>query len=534
MNDDTSFAQLTGSLQAWHGRKQIRDALIWGPRGTLAGLMVAATLAVASRLRPLLDNDQIAYAALGCGLCGLLLTLGALLLRRATLIQQARFADRQFGLQERASTAVEIYQGALTAPPNLAQQQLADTVRAIATVDARARLPFQVQRRDWLLLLITTLLLVTAVRLPNPQETALKQSRAVRQSIAEQITALEALEQEIMNNPDLTEEQREALLQPIESALADLSAADSQEQAVATLSEAEAEMRALSDQFSRDDLQERLTSAAQPLADNAAGQSLGAALQNGQLSQAGAAAAQLADSLPNLSSEELAQLAQSLAQTAAALQDVDSELAQQLADAAAALQNGDITAAQQALRQAAGTLQQRAQETAAAQQAQAAAGQLQQGRQEVAQSGQSGQQGTGQGEGEGQGQGQGEGQGQGQGQGEGQGQGQGAGSEQGTGTGGPGPGGGHVENIFVPNNWADLSDITGVDVELPAECIANPALCGGLLSETPTEFATQGSTVPYSQVFGDYRNAAYEALSNNYIPLGLKGYIRDYFSSLEP
>ena len=80
----------------------------------------------------------------------------------------------------------------------------------------------------------------------------------------------------------------------------------------------------------------------------------------------------------------------------------------------------------------------------------------------------------------------------------------------------------------------DLSGETGIDVELPAECIANPAQCGGLLSETPTEFTNEGSTVPYNQVFGDYRDAAYEALSDDYIPLGMKGYIRDYFSSLEP
>ncbi|MCB9006253.1 MAG: hypothetical protein H6656_02515 [Ardenticatenaceae bacterium] len=51
----------------------------------------------------------------------------------------------------------------------------------------------------------------------------------------------------------------------------------------------------------------------QPLAENQNSQSLGQNLQNGNLSQAGAAAAQLADSLPTLSDEELAQLAEDLA-----------------------------------------------------------------------------------------------------------------------------------------------------------------------------------------------------------------------------
>ncbi len=192
-----------------------------------------------------------------------------------------------------------------------------------------------------------------------------------------------------------------------------------------------------------------------------------------------------------------------------------------------------MAAAQEALRQASGTLQQRAQEAAASQQAQAAAGQLAESRQEVAQAGQPGQSGqSGQTAQQG-GQGQGEGQGQGQGQGDGpQALGQSEGGQQG-GFGGPGPGGGSAESVFVPP-FRDLSGEAGIDIELPAECRANPAACGALLSEMPTEFRPMGSTVPYAQVFGDYRNAASEALSGDYIPLGMKGFIRDYFSSLEP
>jgi hypothetical protein len=390
-------------------------------------------------------------------------------------------------------------------------------------------------------------LLIAAVLLPNPQTAELLKRRAVTQAIEEQIEALEAFQEEIQQNPELTEEQQEELLDPVENALQQLEAGNlSQEEAVAVLSEAEADLRELSSNLSTEDLRRRLEEAGQPLSDNAASQSLGQSLQSGNLPQAGAAAAQLADDLPTLSQEELSQLAQDLAETAAALQDVDSELSQQLAEAAQALQNGDVAAAQQALREASGTLQQRAQEGAAAAQAADAAGQLNEGRQEVAQAGEGSQSGQGQpGEGQqgqsgqqGQGQGQsqnGQGQGQGQGSGDGQGQGQGSGSQtdQGQGTGGPGPGGGHAENVFVPD-LVDLSGEAGVDVELPAECIANPANCGGLLSETPTEFTEEGSTVPYTQVFGDYRNAAYEALSDDHIPLGMKGYVRDYFSSLEP
>lgn len=546
---DKDFQHLTNEIHRWHGRSRVRDGLIWLPRGVLAGLLVGVVVATVARIRPFLDNNEVGYVALGLGLVGLLVSWIVFLLQRSTLVQQARFADRQFGLKERVSTAVEIHEGRLTVSDTLAEQQLADTLAAIRPVDVRRDLPLRLNRRDWLVLLAAAALLSAAVLLPNPQTAELLKRRAVSQAIEEQIEALEALQEEIQQNPDLTDEQQEELLEPVENALQQLEAGNlSQEEAVAVLSEAEADLKSLESNLSTEDLRQRLEEAGQPLSDNAASQTLGQSLQSGNLTQAGAAAAQLADDLPTLSQEELSQLAQDLAETAASLQDVDTDLAQQLAEAAQALQNGDIAAAQQALRDASGTLQQRAQEGAAAAQAAEAAGQLNEGRQEVAQAGegsqsgqgqqgQSGQQGQGQGEGQSQGQGQnGQGQGQNGGSGDGQGQEQnsgGAQTEQGQGTGGPGPGGGHAENVFVPD-LVDLSGEKGVDVELPAECIANPANCGGLLSETPTEFTNEGSVVPYNQVFGDYRNAAYEALSDDHIPLGMKGYVRDYFSSLEP
>lgn len=538
MNGDLDFQQLITQLQRWSRRRRWRDVLLWAPRGLLGGLLLAIVIATAARLRPLLTNDEVAYLAGALALLGLVVTLIVLLLRGYTLLQQAHFADRHFQLQERATTAVEIQRGVLPTPAILARSQLADTLAAAGQVDARARLPLQLNRQDALLIVLASALLIAAVLLPNPQAEVLLERRAVAAAIEAQVEALEALAEEISQNPDLTETQREELLQPVESALEELKAGDlSREEAVAVLSEAEAELRELGDANDTGALRETLSNAGQSLAESGAAQSLGEALQNGNLGQAGSAAAQLADNLPSLSTAEQQALAQNLAETAAALEGIDSELAQELRAAAEALQNGDVAAAQQALREAAATLQERAQETAAAQQADAAAGELNQGRQEVAQAGQ---EGAGQPAGGDPANGNGQGQESGPGQEPGvdtgiEGQGPAAGSEsdEGEGAGGPGPGGGHTENVFVPE-FRDLSGEEGVEVELPAECLANPAECGPLLSQTPTEFGEEGSTVPYSQVFGDYRDAAYEALAEDHIPLGLKGYVRDYFSSLEP
>jgi hypothetical protein len=544
MNSNHEFERVIAYLRQWHGRRRLVEALLWLPRGLLGGLLVAVLVAAVARFRPLLTNDELAGVSLILALAGLVISLAVLLWQRYSVIQQARFADSHFVLQERVSTAVEIQTGQLTTTPTLARQQLADTVRAMGVVDVRQALPFSLNRQDMLVLLTAVILLAAAYLLPNPQQLILERQRAIDKSIVEQVQALEALAEEIRQNPALTAEQKETLLEPITGALEELQGGNlSQEGAVAVLSAAEATLRELSDANSTEALRQQLQQAGQPLANNPAAQTLGQQLQQGNLGQAGAAAAQLADNLPSLTAAEQAALAEDLAATAAALQNMDPQLAAQFAQAAQALQNGDVAAAQQALREAAATLQQRQQQQAAAQQAAAAAGQLNQGRQEVAQAGQEGQSGQSgqqgqqgqQGQGQGEGQSDGPGQGSGLGQGEGSGQGEQSGQQIGGGQSGaaPGPGGGQGPNVFAPN-FVDLSDIEGVQVELPAECRVNPAQCGPLLTERPSDFNPQNSVVPYNQVFGQYRDTAYESLSGDYIPLGLKGYVRDYFSQLEP
>ncbi len=542
---DSLFNELTNYLRQWNGRRRLRDGLLWLPRGVLVGLLLAVVVATAARLRPLLTGQEVMWAAIGLTLVGMVAALILLFWQRRDLWQQAQFADTQFALNERTTTAVEIHNGTIQTTPVLAEQQLNDTVTAVQQVDSKTQLPLRLNQQDWLIILIAIALLAVAILLPNAQEAILQEQRELKQAIEDQAAELEALAQEIQENPDLTAEQREDLLEPVESAIEGLNEGNlSQEEAVAVLSEAEADLRELAADNNNEALRQQLESAGEPLANNETTQALGEAMQNGNLTQMGQEMALLADTLPSLSEEELAQLADDLAETAAALQGTDTELAQELAQAAEALRNGDIAAAQQALREAAATSQQRAQETAAAQQADAAANTLNQSRESVAQSGQtSNQQAEGNQTGQGQegqqgqtGQGQGNQQGQGQPLGQGEGQGPGAnmegGGENSGQIGGPGEGGGHTDNVYVPP--LREFDEEGIEIELPAECAANPADCGGLLSEAPTEFDEESSIVPYQQVFGDYRDAANEALQDDYIPLGLKGYVREYFTSLEP
>ena len=43
-----------------------------------------------------------------------------------------------------------------------------------------------------------------------------------------------------------------------------------------------------------------------------------------------------------------------------------------------------------------------------------------------------------------------------------------------------------------------------------------------------------GALTPYQQVFGDFFDYAQTSLDRGYVPLSIKDYVRDYFSSLDP
>jgi hypothetical protein len=250
----------------------------------------------------------------------------------------------------------------------------------------------------------------------------------------------------------------------------------------------------------------------------------------------------LGEQLPSMSTEELQATAQRLEAMADVLASNHPELAQVLRDAAEAMLRGDIEGAQAALARAADLTRQAGQQIAAQEATEQALGQIQEGRREIAQSGQ-GQQGR-QGQGQ-QGQGQ---QGQGQGQ-QGQSQGQQDPGQSGSGSGDSNGEGGQgmpadPQGPIPPNQ-------PGQEGETPYDPIYDPERLGegeGSMIEVPGEGEggpptgeTEGvphdegqALVPYDEVYTDYQAQAASALENNYIPRGIKDYVRAYFSSLEP
>lgn len=91
-----------------------------------------------------------------------------------------------------------------------------------------------------------------------------------------------------------------------------------------------------------------------------------------------------------------------------------------------------------------------------------------------------------------------------------------------------GEGVGQYESVNVPQRIGDQAN-DGNNVQLDPDA-GNTPVQEGDFSQNPDGQVT----VPYNQVFSDYANAANEALNRDYVPLGLRDVVRDYFTSLEP
>jgi hypothetical protein len=524
---DVEFNQLIEKLDQLEARRRKGQLLVWLPRGLLIGLLAAAVIAVFARYRPILFNQDVAWLAGLLASAGLIFSAIAILLQHRALIDRARFADRRYQLYDRASTAVEIQSGDLQAASDLGRLQLNDTIQAMKGLDIKGRQPLQLNRRDLVIIGIIGVLIIAAVLLPNPLERILAERRALEIALEEQIQDLEAVAEEIRSDPSLTAQQQDELLAPIEGAKGGLGDDEmSRERAVATLSETSGELRELLETYDNRALRDALDVVGDTLGENPLTHSLSQALREGQLAAASSSMNQLADDLPDLSPEQIEELAENLSDMAGSLDTLDPELANQISQAAQALESEDTAGAQEALRDSAATLARRSQEQAAAQRAASAVEQLEDSRGALAQAG-----GSASTSDEGQGDLQ-SGSGQEAG-GSTLDPGPGSQTEQGDGAGGPGPGGGPAENVFVPD-FMDLAAEGGIEVELPANCTGDPERCGQLLNQTPTIPGDERSLIPYDQVYGNYRDTAYQALESEHIPLGLRGYVRDYFSSLEP
>ena len=574
-----SYAQLQRMVTGWDRRWRLTQTVLWLPRAFIPGLIAGIMLAIIARMRPLLTAPTIALIALGAALLGAVIAAAVIWLWRRSLVERARHFDVDFGLGERVSTALELGAGLIRSNDELRALQLADAQTRAAAIRARERLPLKTQPRDWLIVVALAGALAILLLLPNAQAEALEQDEQQEAAIEDAAEAVRDITQDIAADADLGNEERQALLEQLAETIERLEQPNiTPEEAFAAVSDMETALRERGEQMGDEAAQNRaaLAAAADALREAADG---GSSEQQGD--QGGDAAdmeqveqnmEQLSENADQLTEEQREMAAEALRRAADALQSTNPGAADALNNAADALENGDTQTAQEQLQSAQDQMR-RQNDQAGRQQAQAGemsdqaermqdAGeqisQAQEGQPQAGQEGQAqpgdgqmrseggqpqdgqpgdqpgdeGQPGGGQQPGD-QGQQGGaaqQGGAQGGGAGDDTGEGQGevgqAVSPPGQGNNPDGEGEGEFERVNVPRR---IGGEGGEEIVLEPDASDAPVQ-EGEFAENP-----EGQvTVPYNEVFGDYRDAATRALDGGYVPLGLRDVVRDYFIGLEP
>lgn len=546
-----SAIDLERILTGWLNWYKLRRAARWWLQGLIGGLAVSLAISLHGVLNAwLLRGEFIRMTVfiVGAGALGM---AAAAYIWPVPRLKAARYFDLKFGLNERISTALEL--GQESPPPNLygglVERQLQDALLHASTVDPRLHLPLRVETSQVLAIMMLLIGFISVWLGGTEQFLFAQHQRAVAQSINQEISQVEAIQSQIETDPDLDQDQRQVLLQPLEEATNQLDFAHSMEQAVAILSSAEQKLRSLEDERAGQ-VGTALKAAAADLHGEGGNplEQFTQSLSDGRFQTASQELNQVG--LLELTSTEAQELANKLEEAASALESAHAGLAQQLREAAQSLRDGDNERASAALSEAARTLSESSRQIAQSSAAGKAASQLSQGQQRLIQSGQgqlaqaqigsdsAGQAGQGTGTNGTQG-GTGATQGSssqgnstaGSGRGEGElGGDAGEASSEPIGTdNSPGDGGERLyEQIYAPQllGGEDAVQVTLPESGFPGDQVSGP------INTAPGSPAPV--SVPYIEVYPAYAETYRKALEAGEIPLSLRPLIRNYFSSLEP
>jgi hypothetical protein len=530
---------LVSLLRPLGRRLRTRDALFLATRTVWLAFLGGVLVQIAGRLVPLERRVLWSVAPL---IVWTAAVLGYAFLRRQPLDLVARRVDAEVHLKERLATALELESwgiGRLTdsdSPPDslpryqpaLVALQQRDALAAAQALDPYRHLPLHIARRPLALAAALSVAAGLLAFLPNPMDEILVRRAAVREELERQAENVEALQEEIQGQEELSPEDREELLKQLEELVKELRAnRGDPEEALADLSRVEEALR------QRLDLEAGARAAAleQMAADLTSLSDEGRPKDAAEMAER---LQELAAQLDEMEDSEREALARAWERMASQVAPTDAPLAQALAFLANAARQGDSTAAAQAAQAAARALSQAARDLATQEALNRALSQLQRSSRQVAQSGPQGQASA-------------PGQGVGQELGPGQGQGQGQGGQGGTSarTLPPGQWPGRMGEPDRPNRPEAVGELDEVYApwlrpggEGEEAFIPGREGAGGETTVRTERDSLPGTEsealVPYSDVYATYREAAAQAMERETIPMGLKDYVREYFSRLEP
>jgi hypothetical protein len=584
----------------------------------LAAVVLAElTLWALARVLPLEAAPTVAVAL---PILGALILLALAVASRPSLGEAAMAVDREGGLGDRAASALALAVAFPDAagprdndelPPQdsaaaervaFVLRQRRDTLSALRSTPPNLFRP-RLSRRPAAVALVALIALAPVALLPNPQNAAIAQAKAVREEAVAQAQKIDKLADELTKQGKDANDPRTLLAQELRDLAKQLREhPDQLDGNLAKLGSIEAALQAQLDPANEQRaaalaaLSRGLSRAATAKAD---------ANPSGDPKAASDDLKNAAQQLDKMTPEQQKELAKQLTELGGAASQAGSAAAQALTDAAQSLAQGDTSSARDALNRLADSLGSASDRVATNRDLASAANQLQTARRDLANAGQqgtgqqgtgqqgtgqqaagqqgSGQQGTGQ-QGSGQqgsgqqgsgqqgsgqqgsgqqgsgqqgsgqqgsgqqGSGQqGSGQ-QGSGQGSGQGQGQGQGSIGGGGSNASylGSGFGGTTHLGGPSNPNRPATIGGdlSKVFAPFDRLGqpgDPSYVSGTGGDGQVTQGNQqgagvdpGSYVSYQQVYAQFQQFAMTTLDRGYLPLSVRDFVRDYFSSLDP
>ncbi len=518
------YGQLIALLRPLGWRLRLRSAVDLLARSAWMALAGCAVLLVVGRLFPLAHYRLAAACVLAAWLAGWAIYSLARPLRPFAV---ARRTDGELGLRDRIATALVLADPSRALPVGfdgaLVSRQLADALATAQAVEPGRAFPPRLQRSALMRAAAALLLGAALLLLPNPMDAIVQQRAQVAAAARAEAEELERLAQAVEQNQALTPEDKAALLEEMRRLIEQLRASGGDAQkALADLAQFQERMRAALDPTAPAE-EAALDLLAQQLA-----QLAGLPDTPADAGETADLLAQLAAELSQLAPEQRAALAGALSQAAARTMAGDPDLAGALADLAEAARADPSTAeagsaaarARQALREAGERL---ARQQALAQ----AANQAGQGQQAIARAaGSSGQS-----------------QGQATAQGPGQGQGQPGGGGTNANTLPPGVRPGTAGAPTGPNKPYTTGDLETVYAAIASgegdeEFVSGQQGAEGQTTtkenNTPLPGSDAPALVPYNQVYQQYRQVAGQAMERSYIPAGLREYVKEYFSALEP
>ena len=573
-------SELERIVDRWEQRHEWRLLSRSVPRSLILALLLSLAAGAVGYFRLRLGAEQLALIAAGLCAFGVVGNLLRTLLFPRDLPARARYFDLEFNLGERVSTAFELLSGRIGTHPDIAARQLADALAQARAINPRERIALDFRRGELFALLALAVALLGMIALPSIVGAELLSeppSQAVelaREDIREMIEAT-------AKDPNLDEIDRQDMLDALEIALERLEETDiSQEEAFAAMSQLEAQLDELELELGETmELdQSALQAGLEALGDFAPPMDESGEQAGDDYSALSEALEQLAQDAREMSAQEMQAAADALDEAADELAALDAALQERLDEMAQALQEGaqdlseQLDAAQEALAQqqqqnqrqqnAQMTLQEQAERAEEAAEA-IARQQAQQGDQQTddAQAGEanpadSGQPRSGQ-EGDQQSDQAQPGANQGSQQARRNAESSGTASQrnQDSRASGGGAGEGDPSNLALAGSGgedqgAETNNRAAGRGAIEYEALYSPSGIGGggdneiRLQTDPGDTAlAEGefddnplgeSRVRYDTVFSDYQQAANRALESDYVPLGMRDVVREYFTSLEP